>query len=173
MVVSTYNFTVTYPTTGNFMIIFLKFDVNRLAFTGQIANTGDAKLNYILDRIAQNPGGYITPTATLSTMKFNPGATGSGAFITPEGHVVSNAHVVEVSKATFQSMAAEQIFGGIIDKEVSALINEFQAEPDEKELNHCAASIYEYYVHCGLMFGQSPENYYSTKSVIHINCISR
>lgn len=82
MVVSTYNFTVTYPTTGNFMIIFLKFDANRLAFTGQIAYTGDAKLNYILDRIAQNPGGYIT--ATLSTMKFNPGATGSGAFITPK-----------------------------------------------------------------------------------------
>lgn len=145
MVVSTYNFTVTYPTPGNFMIIFLKFEANRLADAGKIANTGEAKLNYILDRIAQNPGGYITPTATLSTLQFNPGATGSGAFITPEGHVVTNAHVVEVSKATFQSMAAEQILGGIIDKEVSALINEFQAEPDEKVLNHCAASIYEYY----------------------------
>lgn len=145
LVVSTYNFTVTYQVPGNLMMIFLKFEADQQANAGRIPNTGEAKLNYILSKIAQNPGSYITPTSTLATIQFNPGATGSGAFITPEGHIVTNAHVVEVNKATFQSMAAEQILSAIIDKEVNALINEYQAEPDEKIFKACALSIYQYY----------------------------
>lgn len=144
-VVSTYHFTVAYPIPGTFMILLLKFEADNAARAGRIEDNGAARLEYILNRISENPARYISPTSQLATINFNPTSTGSGAFITPQGHVVTNAHVIEISRETFQTMGAQQILQGIVEKEIGSLIDTYQAKPNEATLQECANNIYAYY----------------------------
>jgi serine protease Do len=145
MVWSMYNFTLTYPEPGSFMMILLKFEANNLVNKGQLANDGTSALNYILTKVASNPGAYITPTSNILTTTFNLGGTGSGAFISPDGFIVTNAHVVEIDLQTSRLQAAQSILGNIVDTELGKLIKDYGAEPDAKILAQCINSIFAYY----------------------------
>lgn len=145
LVSATYDFTVTYPKPGSFMMDILKIQANTAALSGNIGNDNASKLNYMLGRIAANPGTYLTPSTSMQIIQFTPTSQGSGAFITPDGYVVTNAHVVEMDIPHYQNMAAENILTAIVNEEIGKLVAEFGVKPNAEVLESCLQAIFTYY----------------------------
>ena len=70
------------------------------ALIGNLPNNNADKLMALLTLIQQNPHAFLTPDNSITQEQINIGATGSGLIITPQGHLVTNAHVVATDEAS-------------------------------------------------------------------------
>ncbi len=88
--------------------------------TGAIANEGDA-VQAAVNEFLTNPQDYIVPGAGSQTMHVETGASGTGFIITPDGYLVTNAHMVKMTDAEMKSSMAEIGLTNQINKDIGDL----------------------------------------------------
>lgn len=145
-VIAKYAITLLYNKPGNFQMVFLKMEANNAALYGYIPNTDYNKLNYILAQLSKQPGKYIVPASIIERQEFAPGATGSGAFITPDGYVLTNAHVIAMDAEAIKTQAVLMVLDQIINSQLSGLIAEYGGRADQDLLDAAIAGIVMYYI---------------------------
>lgn len=82
-------------------------EASALAAAGQIGSTRGAITDYVLDAIEADPGRYIVAVAgDVISEKVSVTSQGSGFFVTPNGHLVTNAHVISEEDLSTQAALA-------------------------------------------------------------------
>ncbi|MCB9245837.1 MAG: trypsin-like peptidase domain-containing protein [Flavobacteriales bacterium] len=85
-----------YQEPSFFSRIMLQIRTDAEAAQGRIPNTPEAKFEYALKSLRDQPGNHFKPAMFVKEGALQVGQTGSGMFITPNGHILTNAHVVEL-----------------------------------------------------------------------------
>ncbi|TYP73214.1 trypsin-like peptidase domain-containing protein [Paenibacillus methanolicus] len=127
---------------------------NKLAgdiVSGALANDPNAVIDAIFKEIFKDPLLYLIPTDTYTTKEVQAGATGTGFIITPDGYILTNAHVVYTPEDQLKQTLITTGLQELIEQDVTAFVAEVKAsnyKPTEEilqQLRQAAASFYVRY----------------------------
>jgi serine protease Do len=90
--------------------------------TGEVAYNEDAIYSEILLMLFEKPMEYFTPTGTSIQVSAQVGAMGTGFVITPDGYIVTNAHVVSVPEDELKNTFLEFGLTELMNQSVNDLL---------------------------------------------------
>lgn len=151
MIITMYEADVTVPEAElpQQSIAALQKKVTQLIQEGAVAHNQQAMLNAVWNELFTNPLKYLVPSEKHLQTKAKTGAQGSGFIITPDGYIVTNAHVVFKEEQMLKRMLAEGGLGTIISKDIEDIRKELggQLTPEmEKLATQGAATWYSHYM---------------------------
>lgn len=98
--------------------------IEQLVLNGQIENTEEAMNSAMIQLMIQNMGYYAFSTGNVNTESVSTAAVGTGFIVTPDGYMITNAHVVE----TNEEMLYQQFAMQALEEYTILVVDQFTAE---------------------------------------------
>jgi S1-C subfamily serine protease len=98
--------------------------VKALVDRGQIPNTQQAVQEAIVYELLTNFLNYVKPGKTLIRKELETGAMGTGFIITPDGYIITNAHVVYAEDDYLKWLLTQTAMKELVEKDVDEFVKE-------------------------------------------------
>lgn len=98
--------------------------IEQMVLNGQIENTEVAMNSAMIQLMIQNMGYYAFSTGNVNTESVSTASVGTGFIVTPDGYMITNAHVVE----TNEEMLYQQFAMQALEEYTILVVDQFTAE---------------------------------------------
>lgn len=112
--------------------------------SGAIANNERALVEAAVIELAANWRQYLVASGGTRDVNVNITGVGSGFFVTPDGYIVTNAHVVSEEEKVLKAQIAQQALGRLLAQDMADLQKEVGAVSDETK-KRLQAAVVDFY----------------------------
>ncbi|NPV90989.1 MAG: trypsin-like serine protease [Firmicutes bacterium] len=126
----------------------IQMTVAQQVINGVVANNEQAITKAVIAEFLKNPLSYIEPTGGMITKDVQIGTMGTGFIVTPDGYIVTNAHVVYTPEEELKMNIAQTALQDMVQQDVKEFVSALQNvyTPTKEELNALAQADIDFYV---------------------------